>query len=123
MSHSIEREKVDAQVLSEIQERWPADLKLLGVVLFGSRVSDDFSVHSDFDIGILHEGKQPDLSIPDSWDIFFWSRPRWKRGFVLQIELAKASRILYDPEKLLEERFDFIKKNILPHWAGYLRRI
>lgn len=93
-----------------------------GIIFFGSRARNSNS--GDFDIGIIHDdAREPDLEIPADWDLFLWSRSRWQEGFALQVELAREAKILYDPDSIIAERFKMIHEHILPHWAGYLKRI
>lgn len=97
--------------------------QLLGIIFFGSRVkfSEEINKHSDYDIGIVYEGKIPDFDVPEDWDLFLWSKEKWLKGFALQVELARYSKILYDPTKIIRNQFKMIQEKILPHWLGYLK--
>lgn len=111
----MQPEEITRIILKKIQP--------LGIILFGSRVRKE-SQTGDYDIGIIHKDhEEPDLEVPDDWDLFLWTESHWNEGFALQVELARYAKVLYDPEKRIAERFSMIEEHILPHWAGYLKRI
>jgi len=114
---------LERELMGTLRGVWAENECLVGLLLFGSRASGSGNEDSDVDIGLVYTGSRPVFEKPDNWDLFLWSETRWKRGFVLQVELAKTARILYDPCGVIEERFKFIQTHILPHWVGYLRRI
>tara|TARA_Y100001937_G_scaffold122491_1_gene183469 strand:+ start:178093 stop:178467 length:375 start_codon:yes stop_codon:yes gene_type:complete len=95
------------------------------VVLFGSRARGDARPQADWDLGIIYESDrpEPEFSPTGDWDLFLWSEKRWEDGFALQVEIAKDAVILLDPEGKLQERFEKIREYILPHWAGYLKKM
>jgi len=112
--------------LDRLLRLWPEPSQLRGAVLFGSRArenGDEIPEESDWDIGIIYEGPLPLMETPDCWDLFLWEKEHWERGFVLQLELARNSLILHDPDQIISERFQFLKDKILPHYVRYLRRI
>lgn len=110
--------------LEKLNTIWPSGVTLLGVILFGSRAAaKEIHPNADWDIGVIYEGHLSGLAAPPSWDIFPWRLDHWERGFVIQLELAGSSRILFDPREIIQRRYDFLREHILPHWAGYLRRI
>lgn len=101
------------------------DSKLLGIIFFGSRVKftkKDLDKNSDFDIGIIFEGKTPIFNLPENWDVFLWSKKKWERGFALQVELAKYAKILYDCESIIQKKFELIQEKILPHWLTHIKK-
>lgn len=103
---------------------WPEQTELNGIVLFGSRAKEmESQSDSDWDIGVIYSGKRPMLEIPPMWDLFLWEKSHWENGFVLQLEMAGYAKILLDPENIIQARFEFLREKILPHWAGYLRRL
>lgn len=115
------------KILKIIQEEFSKNKnsQLLGVIFFGSRVKfkkNEISENSDYDIGIIFDGKMPIIEKPENWDLFLWSKKKWNKGFALQVELAKYAKILYDPENIVKEQFKMIQEKILPHWITYLKR-
>ncbi|HBS05464.1 MAG TPA: hypothetical protein DEA96_10890 [Leptospiraceae bacterium] len=95
-----------------------------GVVLFGSRARNEAAPGADWDLGIVFAGdEEPEFNVSADWDLFLWSESRWEDGFALQVEIAKDGNILLDPEGKLAERFEKIREYILPHWAGYLKKL
>lgn len=112
--------------ISDLQEACVSGWdNVTGVVLFGSRARGEARSGADWDIGIVHRADrdEPEFQIQEDWDLFFWDEDRWEAGFALQVEIAKHCRVLLDPEGKLEERFEKIREYILPHWAGYLKRL
>ncbi len=93
---------------------------VIGILLFGSRARNDYDTTSDYDVGIVYEKEFADGKYPPRWDVFLWSKHRWENGFALQLELARTAKILYDRDKILKKKFDFLKRNILPDWEHYL---
>lgn len=94
--------------------------KIVGILLFGSRATDFFQNISDFDIGIIYQDHYTPKNLPENWDVFTWKKERWMKGFPLQLELARKSRILYDPRCIVEQRLEFLRRNLLPDWEHYL---
>ena len=96
-----------------------------GVVLFGSRARNEAAPGADWDIGIVYanDAEEPEFEISADWDLFLWNESRWEGGFALQVEIARDGVILLDPEGKLAERFEKIREYILPHWAGYLKKM
>lgn len=110
-------------LLTTLRSIWPETATLRAVVAFGSRVKfAEQRRNADWDIGAIYSGQQPQLEVPEDWDLFLWSEERWQAGFALQVEIAKHGLILYDPDHLMEERFAMIREKILPYWGGYLKR-
>lgn len=111
--------------LEEMQKACSAGWNnVIGVVLFGSRARGDQRPGADWDIGIIFSGEEePEFEVPGDWDLFLWDQDRWEEGFALQVEIAKDGKILLDPEGRIAERFEKIREYILPHWAGYLKRL
>ncbi|MCB1303182.1 MAG: nucleotidyltransferase domain-containing protein [Leptospiraceae bacterium] len=101
--------------------------RVLGIVLFGSRARGDGGSGADWDLGIVFrqngEGTEPDFEVPGDWDLFLWDDSRWEDGFALQVEMARDGIILKDFDQNIERRFEKIREYILPHWAGYLKRL
>lgn len=117
-------EQAESFDLEKLNRIWPSGVTLLGVILFGSRAGGgETHPDADWDIGVIYEGHLSGLATPPTWDIFPWRLDHWERGFVIQLELAGSAHILYDPRKIIRNRFQFLREHILPHWAGYLRRI
>ncbi|MBI39403.1 MAG: hypothetical protein CMF59_07370 [Leptospiraceae bacterium] len=96
-----------------------------GVVLFGSRARNDASPGADWDLGIVYadDSDEPEFNVSEDWDLFLWKESRWEDGFALQVEIAKDGVIMLDPDGKLAERFEKIREYILPHWAGYLKKL
>ncbi len=100
----------------------------MGVLLFGSRAREDDGAVTpgDWDIGLIvsdSAGPAPPADHwPGDWDVFVWSEAHWRRGFALQLELARTARVLHDPSGLIGERFAFLREEVLPRWGRYLRR-
>ncbi|MFN3604470.1 MAG: hypothetical protein ACK4UJ_07150 [Leptonema sp. (in: bacteria)] len=116
-----------SQILRKIQQEFSKNTnsQLLGVLFFGSRVKfkkKELDQNADYDIGVIYEGKNPQLEIPDNWDLFLWSKNKWQKGFALQVELVRYAKILYDPEEIIQNRFKLIQEKILPHWLTYLKK-
>jgi hypothetical protein len=110
-------------LLPILRSIWPEATTLLGMVLFGSRVKFiEQRKNADWDIGVIYSGEHPHIETPENWDLFLWSVERWQAGFALQVEIAKHGIILYDPDRIIEERFTMIREKILPYWGGYLKR-
>lgn len=112
-----------AHIVSAVRERWPADVRLLGIILFGSRAKfRQQRPNADWDVGILYSGEDPRFEGPADWDVFLWDLERWEAGFALQVEIARSGIILFDPEDIIHQRFNMIHERILPFWGGYLKR-
>lgn len=115
----MDEKEIKKYILKEARKR---DTEILGIIYFGSRVKfQDVPENSDYDIGIVYRGKLPEFPVPDRWDLFLWSEKKWLRGFALQVELARYAKILYDPRRVVRNRFAMIKEKILPHWLAYLK--
>ncbi|MCS7204364.1 MAG: nucleotidyltransferase domain-containing protein [Leptospiraceae bacterium] len=96
--------------------------ELLGILYFGSRVRQEVSEDSDYDIGIIYRGKTPHFEVPENWDLFLWSEKKWLKGFALQVEIARYAKILYDPKRIIRKQFKMIHEKILPHWLTYIKK-
>ncbi len=119
----MSEDQIKKIIIEQFQEK--KDSHLLGIVFFGSRVKfpeDMVFSNSDFDIGIIYDGKQPNLQIPENWDLFLWSKNKWQKGFALQVEIARYAKILYDPENIIQNQFQMIQEKILPHWLSYIKK-
>lgn len=94
-----------------------------GVLIFGSTARNPESFPGDMDTGLIYSGRKPEFDVDASIDLFLWSMNRWQNGFPLQLELAKDAVIYYDPDEILKQKLDFIRREILPDWESSLRRI
>ncbi len=101
---------------------WRDESTLKGVILFGSRARETFHEDSDWDLGIIHTRDTLPEPVFENWDLFFWSQGRWERGFALQLELARKSLVLYDPDQIVSKRIHFLRDYVLPRWEKQLHR-
>ncbi len=96
-----------------------------GILIFGScavlmksGLSSDI-VPNDIDVGIITEtGISEKPRFPSDWDVFFWSRKRWERGFPLQTALARKSVILFEKDPVITVKLQFIREHVLPGLRG-----
>ncbi len=114
--------RTPVEILAEISQKYQQDPGILGLLQFGSTVdADPGKSVGDIDLGVVYDdGFFPREEAPSILDIFYWERRRWEKGFCLQLELARNSKILYDPYGVIRGKLEYLRRMLLPDWQQYL---